>query len=156
MNPDARPSGQQPPASERANELRIDAPHGAPHGARERALRSQRGEGRLSLVFWLVVLALAGIMAFEAIPVRYRMAQLQDFMVESAERARFSNDQQLKKAILVRANELDLPLTEKALNVVISGGRVKIDAEYTVTLDFLFYAYEWDKKHEVNRTIYYW
>ncbi|HVS63640.1 MAG TPA: hypothetical protein VMT85_09080 [Thermoanaerobaculia bacterium] len=121
-----------------------------------RSLESQRGEGRLSFVFWLVVLGVIGIIGFEAIPVRYRMAQLQDFMVESAERARFNNERQLKQAILNRADELDLPLAEKALNVSISGGRIKIDAEYTVTLDFLFYPWDWHKKHEVNRTIYYW
>ena len=121
-----------------------------------RSLVSQRGEGRLSFVFWLVVLGLIGVIGFEAIPVRYRMAQLEDFMVESAERARFNNERQLKKAILNRADELDLPLTEKALSVSISGGRIKIDAEYIVTLDFLFYPWDWHKKHEVNRTIYYW
>jgi hypothetical protein len=121
-----------------------------------RSVESQRGDGRLSFVFWLVVLAVGGIIGFEAIPVRYKMAQLQDFMVASAERARFDNERQIKQAILRKANELDLPLTEKELSVTISGGRIKIDAEYTVTLDFLVSPWDWHKKHEVNRSIYYW
>ncbi|HVS14963.1 MAG TPA: hypothetical protein VMV46_13620 [Thermoanaerobaculia bacterium] len=116
----------------------------------------ERGEGRLSFVFWIVVLAIAGLVAFETIPVRWRMAQLQDFMVESAERARFGNEKEIKRAIMHRATELDLPLEDKALSVKINAGRIKIDAEYMVTLDFPFYSWDWNKRHEVNRTIYYW
>jgi hypothetical protein len=116
----------------------------------------ERGEGRLSFIFWIVVLGLVALVGFEAIPVRWRMAQLQDFMIEAAERARFGNEKEIKRAIMHRATELDLPLEEKALFVKINAGRIKIDAEYTVTLDFPFYTWDWRKRHEINRTIYYW
>lgn len=121
-----------------------------------RSIETQRGEGRLSFVFWLVVIAIAGMIGFEAIPVRYRMAQLQDFMVESAERARFNNARQIEEAILRKARSLDLPLVDKALDVTISGGKIRIDADYTVTLDFMFTSYDWHKKHHIDRSIYYW
>jgi hypothetical protein len=114
------------------------------------------GEGRLALLFWLVVLVAGGLVAYEAIPVRVRMADLQDFMLESAERARFRNEDQLKRAILARARELDLPLDEKNLSVQLSNAQIKIEAHYTVSLEFPFYTWDWRKEHIVDRPVFYW
>lgn len=114
------------------------------------------GEGRISLLFWLVVLVIGGLIAYEAIPVRVRMAELQDFMVESAERARFNNEEQIKKAILERAKELDLPLQEKDLAVQLANGQIKMEASYTVSLEFPFYTWDWRKQHIVDRPVFYW
>jgi hypothetical protein len=124
---------------------------------RQRSSRSHSsGEGRISLLFWLVVLVIGGLIAYEAIPVRVRMAELQDFMVESAERARFNNEEQIKKAILERAKELDLPLQEKDLAVQLANGQIKMEASYTVSLEFPFYTWDWRKQHIVDRPVFYW
>jgi hypothetical protein len=131
-------------------------PRITPGGLEMRSRTGERGDGRLSFLFWIVVLGLAALVGFETVPVRWRMAQLQDFMVESAERARFGNEKQIKRAIMFKATELDLPLEEKELFVEIKAGRIKIDAQYMVTLDFPFYTWDWHKRHEVTRTIYYW
>jgi hypothetical protein len=114
------------------------------------------GEGRVALLFWLVVLVIGGLVAYEAIPVRLRMAELQDFMIESAERARFNNDEQLKKAILEHARELDLPLQEKDLVVRLANGQIHLEARYTIALEFPFYTWDWRKEHVIDRPVYYW
>lgn len=127
-----------------------------PRVACRRLPPGQRGEGRLSALFWLAVLIVGGMIAYEAIPVRIRVAQLQDFMVEATERARFHNAEALRKNIVARAQELELPVTNDDVQVTLAHGQIKIDAAYTLTLEFPFYTYQWNKEHHIDRPIFYW
>lgn len=118
-----------------------------------RVLR-QSGEGRLAAVFWLAVLAWAIFAGFEWVPKRYRVAQFEDAITDAAERASREKAANLKKGLLYRANELDLPVNEKNLVFEAGGSSVKISTEYVIRVDLPFYSYDWEVRHEVKRRLF--
>lgn len=114
----------------------------------------QRGEGNLGCVLWLLLLAVAVLIAWKAVPVKIKSAELYDFMVEQAKWAASSNPEVIKKRILHRAKELDLPVDEKNVQVERIGDRIRMKCSYTVPLDFPGYTYHWNFAHEVDRPIF--
>lgn len=143
--------------SRRARPLTSISPHSdSSASAAGQRSAGQRGEGRLGLLLWLAVVILGGMIAYEAIPVRIRVAQLQDFMIEATERARFHNAESLRKNIVARAQELELPVGDEDVQVVLGSGQIKIDAAYTMHLEFPFYTYVWNKEHHIDRPVFYW
>ena len=59
-----------------------------------------------------------------------------------------------KKQILQRAKELDIPLDKDDVEVQRVGDRIRMEASYTVPLEFPGYTYEWHFDHEVDRPIF--
>lgn len=118
-----------------------------------RTLR-QSGEGRLAAVFWLAVLAWAIFAGFEWVPKRYRVAQFEDAITDAAERASREKAVNLKKGLLYRASELDLPVTDKNLVFEAGGSSVTISTEYVIPVNLPFYSYDWEVRHEVKRRLF--
>ncbi|MGH9361532.1 MAG: hypothetical protein ACRD2T_06405 [Thermoanaerobaculia bacterium] len=116
--------------------------------------RSERGDGNVGCFVWLLVLALALLVGWEAIPVKIRTAELYDYMVELTKFAASSNTEELEKRILNRARELDLPLTKEGVHVERIGDRIRMEAHYTVPLDYPGYTYHWNFDHVVDRPIF--
>ena len=116
----------------------------------------QRGEGRVGCLFWAVIFAVIALIAVKAVPVKYRSSQLFDFMDEQAKFAQQSRPDIMKKAILRRSRELQLPLDPKKLTVSKAGGRIRIQAEYMVPLEFPGYTYEWHFVEDINEPIFIW
>ena len=84
----------------------------------------QRGEGRVGCLFWAVVFAVVALIGVKAVPVKYKSSQLFDFMDEQAKFAQQTTPDAMKKAILRKARELQLPLDPKKLTVSKQGGRI--------------------------------
>lgn len=116
----------------------------------------QRGEGRVGCIFWVIVLAIAALIAFKMVPVKYASSQLFDFMDEQAKFAQQTTPDRMKKAILRKARELEIPLDPKHLTVSKRGGRIRIDAAYTVPLEFPGYTYYWSFEESINEPIFIW
>jgi hypothetical protein len=114
----------------------------------------QRGEGNLGCILWTAFFLVVAMVAWKAVPVKIKSAQLYDFMVEQAKFAVKSPPDSIKGRILREAQRLDLPLDSKNLTVSKAGERLRIRAEYTVPLDFPGYTYEWVFDQEVDRAIY--
>ena len=115
---------------------------------------AERGEGNLGCILWLVLLAVGVLVAFKTIPVKVQSAELYDYMVELTKFAASSKPQQLEKQILIRAQELKLPLTKENVDVRKSGDRIQIEASYTVPVEFPGYTYQWRFDHQIDRPIY--
>ena len=120
--------------------------------------RGERGEGKIGCIFWTAVLVVGIVIAWVAIPVKVKTSELHDFMIDQATNAsRFRSAESLEKRVLARARELDLPLTSKSLTVQRNDARVRMEADYTVTLEFPFgVTYDWRFHHEVDRPIFYY
>ena len=112
---------------------------------------SQAGEGRLQLLFWLVVFVLAGLAAWEFVPKRIQVAEFQDYLVDTAQMAARANEKQIRKNIVNKAKEMGLPLNTKTLSVQKVGGKIRIHAEYTMDLNFPLYTYAWQVDHDIDR-----
>jgi hypothetical protein len=114
----------------------------------------QHGGARLGTVIWLLLFVALVIVSKEAIPVKIRTSQLEDFMVELAKFSTREPDEKLQKRILEKAEELQLPLVKKDVTVKKGNGRVRMRAQYTIPLEFPFYTYVWHFDHNVDRPIF--
>lgn len=117
-----------------------------------------RGDSKLGCIFWLAVLIAGALIAWEAVPVKVRSAELHDHMTDMAIIAtREPSSEAIKRNVLAKAKELELPLAAKDLHVERTDARIRLVADYTVVLDFPFgLTYDWKFHHEVDRPIFYY
>ena len=117
-------------------------------------LQFRHGQGKIGCIIWLLVLlAVVGIAA-KLIPIKIRSAELYDFMEEQAMFAARTKPEEIKKRILRRAEELELPLTKKNLVVERRAGRVRMRATYTVLIELPGYTLEWPFEHILDRPVF--
>jgi hypothetical protein len=120
--------------------------------------RAQRGDSKLGCILWLALVVAGALVAWEAVPVKVRSAELHDHMIDMAIFAtRERSSEAIAKNVLAKAKELELPLTAKNLQVQRTESRIKLIADYTVVLEFPFgITYDWEFHHEVDRPIFYY
>lgn len=117
---------------------------------------AQRGENNLGCILWLILVVAIGMVLWQAVPVKYASAQFYDFLEDQTRfRTGKQSAEQIKKRILDKADELDLPVNPKQLTVELRGERIRIRCNYTVPLEFPFYTYHWKFEHEIDRAIFY-
>lgn len=116
--------------------------------------RGESGEIRMGCVLWTVALALVLLVAWKMVPVKLKSVQLYDYMVEEAKYASSIKPERLKRGILRKAQELDLPVSEKRVQVVSTGSRIRMSVSYMVPVHFPGYTYEWHFNYEVDRPIF--
>ena len=114
----------------------------------------ESGEGKFQFIVWLLIFIGVGMAAFEWVPQRIAVAELEDYMVESAQRAHQATPKQLKANILYKAEQLGLPLEKDKVQVSKKQGIIKIDAEYVVVLEFPFYTHTWNVNHNLERSFF--
>lgn len=120
--------------------------------------RNQRGESKLGCILGLVVFVLAVIVAIRAVPVMKDVYSLDDFARRQAEGASNLETQRIKEEITERilreAQSRRLPLSQEDISVKADRNFVRIEYEYTVEIQILFYTYQWKISREVERPIY--
>jgi hypothetical protein len=119
-----------------------------------RIRKAERGEGNLGCILWTVVLGLAIFIGWKVIPVKIASAQLYDFMKEQAKFAGDVPADQIANKILWRAQELRLPLDKEHVTVKRIGDTIKMEAIYTVPIEFPGKTYNMHFDHQVDLPIY--
>ncbi len=117
-------------------------------------MRRQSGQGKIGCVLWVLFFAVAGLVSYKMIPVKIQTAELYDFMVEQAQFAGKLSADAIKKNILAKAHELDLPVDEKGVQVMRDRDHVRMEVVYTVPVEFPGYIYQWHFQQRVARNIY--
>jgi hypothetical protein len=116
--------------------------------------RAERGEGRAGCVLWSLILGIVVMVSVKVIPVQMSVMKLRDQMEEAAQLRWRDTSRKLERFILDRAAELDLPVGPKDVVVKKGGGRVKMDVNFTVPLDFYIFQKDWEIEIEMTREIY--
>lgn len=117
--------------------------------------RSERGEGNLGCILWLLALALVTLIAWKAVPVKIASSQLYDFMDEQAKfAAARTPPEEIAKAIVNRGHELDITIDKGDVHVTRDGDRIFMDVEYTVPVEFPGYTYQWHFHQKLDRPIF--
>jgi predicted membrane protein len=116
--------------------------------------RRERGEGQFGCLVGLVVVALAGLIAYRMIPIKVKAAELRDTIQDEARSAGQHNQKQIRRAILSKAEKLELPVEDENISIVRKSAEITIDVEYTVPVEFPGFTYEWDFHHHTENPIF--
>lgn len=120
----------------------------------QRNRRGERGEGQFGCLVGLVILALAGLIAYRMIPVKVKAADLRDTVVDEAKSAGQHNEKHMRSVILHKAEQLGLPLQEKDVVINRKSTYVIVDVKYTVPVQFPGYTYMWDFHHHAENPVF--
>lgn len=116
---------------------------------------AQRGESNLGCILWALVVLVVAYVAWMMVPVQIASAQLADFIEDQAKWAEHRSPERIKKEIVAKARDLDLPLDPKKVHVERKGDHLYMKAEYVVPVEFIGgYTYEWHFEHDIDRPIF--
>lgn len=116
--------------------------------------RRERGESQLGCLIGLILLGLVIFVAWKMIPVKVRAAELRQMVVDEAKSAGTHNDERIKAAILAKARENNLPVTEQDITIVRNQGEITVTVTYTIPIVFPGYTYNWHLEHEAKNPIF--
>jgi hypothetical protein len=116
--------------------------------------RRQRGEGQFGCLVGLVLLLIAGLVAYKMIPVKVKAADLRDTIMDEGKSAGQHDDKKIRKEILSKAEELNFPVGEDNITISRQRGSIRIEVEYVVPIEFPGYTYNWRFKHRTENPIF--
>ena len=108
---------------------------------------NQRGEGRLGMIFALIIVAVAIFLAVKFVPAKIAAYEFGDFLEKECRYAATRQDnKQIVARIMEKAEEMELPLKKKNLIVRRDKGWMVIKASYEQPLDLKVttYIYKFD------------
>jgi hypothetical protein len=111
--------------------------------SRSETRRSQLGGSRLKATVWTAILAAFVYVCFRVLPIYMDDFQFRDTM-ETAARFASVNSQspdQIRRNLLKQAQMAEIPIRLEDIKVVARGGRIDIEANYSVTVDL--HVYQW-------------
>lgn len=117
--------------------------------------RQERGDGNLGCIVWVLVLAIGVFIAFKMIPVKIKAAEFYDYMDEMAKySAANATQEQVEKRLMDKARELDIPLEKRNLRVNLSQDHIRVEATFTIPVEFPGYTYNWNFHQVLDRPIF--
>jgi hypothetical protein len=116
--------------------------------------RRERGEGQFGCLVGLVLLLIAGLIAYKMIPVKVKSTDLRDTVQDYAKSAGQFTDKAILQAILTKANDLGLPVTEKDVKIARRANDIRVEVDYVVPVSFPGYTYNWKFHHKAENPIF--
>jgi hypothetical protein len=116
--------------------------------------RRERGEGQFGCLVGLAVLLVAALIAYKMIPIKVKAAEMRDIVYDEARSGGQHNNNQITKAILNRAKQLELPVKESDITITRSNVDIKVEVRYTVPVDFPGYTYQWNFHHKYEAPLF--
>ena len=119
--------------------------------------RYQRGDVPVGCLVGGAVALVIMLVAIKVAPIMIHVGELDKQIGVYADRAnrREYNDKRIVRAIISKAELLDLPVTKKDINIKRTSSRIKITVTYNITIEFPGYTYVWHKEHFHERPIFY-
>ena len=122
-----------------------------------RSWRNQRGDVPVGCLVGGVVAVIVVLVAIKVAPIMIHVGELDKEISILADRAnrREYTDQRIRHDILEKAEQLDLPVTKKSIDIKRTSNRIKVAVRYTISIDFPGYTYVWSKEHYHERPLFY-
>jgi len=119
--------------------------------------RYQRGDVPVGCLVGGAVALIVVLIAIKVAPIMIHVGELDKQIGVYADRAnrREYNDKRIERAILAKAESLDLPVTKKDIKIKRTSNRIKITVVYEVPIEFPGYTYVWHKEHFHERPLFY-
>jgi Domain of unknown function (DUF4845) len=105
--------------------------------------KTERGAGRLKAIVWTLILAAMVYVGVMVIPILVDEYQFQDDLQNIARFASVNGrtPEQIRATVLTEAQKAKLPVTAEDIKVEAEHGNVRINVNYSVTVDLR--AYQW-------------
>jgi hypothetical protein len=116
--------------------------------------RRERGESQFGCLVGLILLLVAGVLAYKLIPIKVKAADFRDTIVDEAKSAGQHDERVIMKNILRKAEELEFPVTEKDVAIKRSSTYVSIDVKYAVPVDLPGYNFNWNFHHHTENPVF--
>jgi hypothetical protein len=122
-----------------------------------RTWRYQRGDVPVGCLVGGVVALIVVLVTIKVAPIMIHVGELDKEISTLADRAnrREYNDERIRRTILQKAEQLDLPVNKKSVDIKRTSNRIKVTVRYTISIDFPGYTYVWDKEHFHERPLFY-
>jgi len=119
--------------------------------------RYQRGDVPVGCLVGGAVALIVILVAIKVAPIMIHVGELDKQIGVYADRAnrREYNDKRIERAILTKAEQLDLPVTKKDISIKRTSNRIKIVVVYDIPIEFPGYTYVWHKEHFHERPLFY-
>ena len=119
--------------------------------------RYQRGDVPVGCLVGGAVALVIMLVAIKVAPIMIHVGELDKQIGVYADRAnrREYNDKRIERAILSKAESLDLPVTKKSIKIKRTSNRIKITVVYDLPIEFPGYTYVWHKEHFHERPLFY-
>ena len=119
-------------------------------------LRDERGEGRLGTLFGILVLAMFIYLGVKVVPLLVSVYEFRDSIEEQARFAALPrhDDEEVKRSILRKARELELPVGAKDVSVNRTSTRIDIKVKYTVPIETPVYTYKWQLDESLSAPLF--
>ena len=119
--------------------------------------RYQRGDVPVGCLVGGLVALIVALVSIKVAPIMIHVGELDKQIGVYADRAnrREYNDKRIERAILAKAESLDLPVTKKDIKIQRTSNRIKITVTYKVEIEFPGYTYVWHKEHFHERPLFY-
>lgn len=115
---------------------------------------SQKGEGKIGCIFWLIAALIFAMVLFKVVPVKIAVMQLEDHMIELAKTQPRKSQSFFVKSIVRRSEELRLDLTKKNVKVRKYKERVVMEVKFDVPVDLVITNYTWNVDIKVDRDLF--
>jgi len=119
-----------------------------------RKSRRERGEGQFGCLIGLILLGIVVFVAWKMVPVKVKAAEMRQTVVDEAKSAGTHNDDRIRAAILAKAREDNLPVTEKDITIVRANSEITVTVTYTIQVEFPGYTYNWHIEHQAQNPIF--
>jgi hypothetical protein len=116
--------------------------------------RRQAGEGQAGCLVGLVVFFAAVFIAYKLIPVKVKMADMRQTVVDEAKSGGSHGDDRIRKQIILKAQDLNLPVTDDNITIERNQNNIKVEVEYTVPVVFPGYTYQWHAHHVAENPLF--
>lgn len=116
--------------------------------------RRERGEGQVGCLVGLVILLIAGLVAYRMIPIKVKAAELRDVVQDEAKSGGQHRDAQIVKAIVKKAEQLELPVTDEDIVIRRSSADISVEVTYVVPVEFPGFTYDWNFRHHAENPIF--
>lgn len=114
----------------------------------------ERGEGQLGCIVGLILLVIGVFVAYKVIPVKVKSAEIRQEVVDDAKSAGMMNDERIRAAILAKAREDNLPITDDSIKISRGANQITVTVDYVVPIEFPGYTYQYHIHHEQSNPIF--
>ncbi len=116
--------------------------------------RWQRGEGMFGLLIGLGLLFVAVTAGIKIIPLHIRGAEMFDAMNEAANFGGLKPVDKLRDELLMKAQEIRVPVKPQDVNVIRNGGYINVQVKYQETVEVFTYSYVYNFDKKVEKLVF--